>query len=58
MNNNSLNAYDVQGMSKQEMKQTDGGFIPLVILGVAFSAKTVASCIIACFAVGVAIGAS
>ena len=46
-------AFGVQGMSKQEMKQTDGGFIPLVIFGIAFSVKAVAGMCFGALAVGV-----
>lgn len=43
-----LNAQDCQGI--------DGGFIPLVILGVAYTAPVVAGWICGAFAAGVGIG--
>lgn len=47
----------MQEMNLQEMKEVDGGFIPLVILGVAFSAKAVAGACGAVFLAGMGIGA-
>ena len=58
MKNLNLEAFDVQGMSTQEMKQTDGGFIPLVIFGIAFSAKAVAGMCFGALAVGVGASAA
>lgn len=47
----------MQEMNLQEMKEVDGGFIPLVIWGVAFSAKAVAGACGATFLAGMGIGA-
>lgn len=46
-----------QEMSLQEMKEVNGGFIPLVIWGVAYSAKTIATACGATFLASMAIGA-
>ncbi len=45
-------------MSQQEMQEKNGGFTPLVILGVSFSAKAVAGWIGGCFLAGVGVGAT
>lgn len=47
----------MQEMNLQEMKEVNGGFIPLVILGVAYSAKTVAAACGATFIASMGIGA-
>lgn len=47
----------MQEMNLQEMKEANGGFIPLVIWGVAFTAKTVAGACGATFLAGMGIGA-
>lgn len=47
----------MQEMSLQEMKEVNGGFIPLVIWGVPFAAKAVASACGATFLVAMGIGA-
>ena len=44
-------------MNLQEMKEVNGGFIPLVIWGVAYSAKTIAAACGTTFLAGMAIGA-
>lgn len=41
MNNLSKNAL-IQEMSVQDMTEVNGGFIPLVVLGMAVSGKTIA----------------
>lgn len=48
----------VQELSTQEINEINGGFIPLVILGVAFSAKAVAAGAGAVFLAGMGIGAA
>lgn len=40
-------------MPQQEMVKTNGGFIPIVIWGVALSSKAVAGMVVACFLAGV-----
>lgn len=45
--------FGVQELSQEEMKKVDGGFIPLVILGIKISAEIVA----ATFLTGMTIGA-
>lgn len=47
----------MQEMNLQEVKEVNGGFIPLVIWGVAFTAKTVAGACGATFLAGMGIGA-
>lgn len=47
----------MQEMSLQEMQELNAGFIPLVIWGVAFTAKTVAGACGATFLAGMGIGA-
>lgn len=44
-------------LNAQEVKEIEGGFVPLVILGVTYSAKTVAAAAGACFIAGLGIGA-
>jgi len=55
---NLKNEVSLQEMSMQEMQGVNGGFIPLVIFGVSFCAKTVAGACGAVFIAGMAIGAS
>ena len=47
----NLENFGVQELNAKEIKETDGGFIPLVIWGIAFTASEVAG-----IAVGAAIG--
>lgn len=54
----NLKNLNVAELNAQEVKETEGGFIPLIILGVTYSAPTVAAAIGACFIAGLAIGAS
>jgi len=54
----SLNNLGVQELDSREMGEVDGGFIPIVVLGISFSAKAVAGWVGGCFLAGVAIGAS
>lgn len=58
MNSLDLKGLDLQEMSQVEMRNTDGGFVPLVIFGIAVSAKAVAGAAVAAFGTGVAIGAA
>ena len=51
MNLNNLNLVE---LNAQEVKGTEGGFIPLLIWGIAISAETVATA----FWVGVGVGAA
>jgi lactobin A/cerein 7B family class IIb bacteriocin len=53
MNLENLNLVE---LSAQEVKEVDGGFIPLVIFGVYFSAKAVAGACFAAAALGTAAG--
>ena len=54
----NLQNYGVIQLSSNDLIETDGGFVPLVIWGVAISAKAVAGAVVGAFAAGVAIGAA
>jgi lactobin A/cerein 7B family class IIb bacteriocin len=54
----NLENLGVQEMDARELQTVDGGFVPLVIWGVAVSAKAVAGACVAAFAGGVTIGAA
>ena len=58
MNKLDLNAYGVSEMNVADMRETDGGFVPLVIFGVYLSKKAVAAAAGACFLAGVGIGSA
>lgn len=51
------NLKGVQVLELNEMKETEGGFIPIVVFGIAVSAKAVAGACVAAFGAGVGIGA-
>ena len=55
MNLENLNLVE---LNAQEQKETEGGFVPLVIWGIALTAEAVAGGAVAAFASGVAIGAA
>lgn len=52
------NLKGVQVLELNEMKETEGGFIPIVVFGIAVSAKAVAGACVAAFGAGVGIGAA
>ncbi len=56
MKNLDLSGFGVQEMNAEEMRENDGGFIPLVILGVTYSAQLVAAACGTTFLAGVAAG--
>lgn len=54
----NLQSFGVQELNANEIKVTQGGFVPLVIWGVVLTAKAVAGITGTLFLAGVAIGAS
>jgi lactobin A/cerein 7B family class IIb bacteriocin len=50
----NLENFGIQELSTKEIKETDGGFIPLVIWGIAFTASEVAGILVGT-AIGVAV---
>ena len=53
MNLQNLNLVE---LNAQEVQETEGGFIPLVILGITYGAPVVAGWVCGAFAAGVGIG--
>lgn len=58
MKNLDLATLGVEEMNEVEMQEVDGGFVPLVVFGIALSAKAVAGAAGACFLAGVGIGSA
>jgi hypothetical protein len=58
MNNLEYKAIGIQDMDINEMTTTEGGFIPLIIWGVSFTAAQVAGGAGAMFLAGMGIGAA
>lgn len=54
---NNLSKFGVQELNVKEIKKTEGGFVPLVILGYYVSAKIVGGVAIGAFAAGSVAGA-
>jgi|TARA_B110000037_G_C17123440_1_gene506928 lactobin A/cerein 7B family class IIb bacteriocin len=54
----NLQNFGVQELSASEIREVDGGFVPLIIWGVYLSANAVAGIIGTCFLAGVAVGAN
>ncbi len=52
----NLENLGVQEMNSKELTENNGGFIPLVILGVAFTAQAVAAGVSTLFVAGMAVG--
>lgn len=54
----NLENYGVIHLHSIDLIETEGGFVPLVIWGVAISAKAVAGAVVGAFGAGVGIGAA
>ena len=52
----NIKMFNLEELDKEQLRKTEGGFIPLIILGTFYSAKVVAAAAGGAFFAGVAAG--